>query len=94
MSYVSLTQGMMAVAMAVLAAGTIACLIRAIIGPTTADRLVAVNMTGTQVICLIALEAARTNEGGFADIAVIYALLSFLAVVVLTKILSGKENRK
>lgn len=94
MSYVSLMQGLIAVAMAVLAAGTIACLIRAIIGPTTADRLVAVNMTGTQVICLIALEAARTNEGGFADIAVIYALLSFLAVVVLTKILSGKENRK
>lgn len=94
MSYASLMQGLIAVAMTVLAAGTNACLIRAIIGPTTADRLVAVNMTGTQVICLIALEAARTNEGGFADIAVIYALLSFLAVVVLTKILSGKENRK
>ena len=51
-------------------------------------------MTGTQVICLICLVAARSGEHGFADVAVIYAMLSFLAVVVLTRILTGKGKKK
>lgn len=72
----------------------LACLIRAVIGPRLSDRLVAVNMAGTQVICLIALIALASGESGFADIAIIYAMLSFLAVVVLTAILSGRRRGK
>ena len=57
----------------------IACLVRAILGPRIADRLVSINMTGT--------------------IAIIYAMLSFLAVVVLVKVFIGvyaanKEREK
>ena len=48
--------------MAVLAIGSVACLVRAVIGPTHADRLIAANMTGTQVICMICIHAARTGE--------------------------------
>lgn len=94
MTYQSLTYSLLTVVISVLSLGALACLIRAILGPTTADRLIAVNMTGTQVICLICLIAARSGEHGFADVAVIYAMLSFLAVAVLTKILSGRGKKK
>ena len=90
MTYENISRILLIAAEAILAAGTVACLVRAILGPKTADRLVAVNMTGTQVMCLVCLIAGRTGETGFVDIAIIYALLSFLSVVVLTKILSGK----
>lgn len=67
----------------------ILCLIRAIIGPTIADRVVAVNMMGTMVMVIIAILALMLNEGYLVDICLIYAMLSFLAVVVLTKVYTG-----
>lgn len=73
----------------VLAIMLLVCLIRAIIGPRIADRLVAVNMTGTMVMVIIATLAVVLNEGYLVDICLIYALISFLAVVVLTKVYMG-----
>lgn len=65
------------------------CLIRAIKGPTIADRVVSVNMMGTIVMVVIAMLAVYMGEGYLLDICLIYAMISFLAVVVLTKIYSG-----
>ena len=65
------------------------CLIRAIVGPRIADRLVAVNMTGTMVMVIISTLAVITEEGYLIDICLIYAMISFLAVVVLTKVYTG-----
>ena len=73
----------------ILAVMLMLCLIRAAIGPRIADRLVAVNMMGTMVICIIVILGVLMEEGYLADIALIYAMISFLAVVVLTKIYTG-----
>ena len=94
MSYENAVWTVLTAAMAVLALGTLVCLIRAIIGPTPGNRLIAVNMTGTQVVCLIVLDAARTGEHGFIDAALIYAMFSFLAAVVLTRILAERRKGK
>lgn len=84
-------------ALIVLAVLVILCLVRAIIGPRVADRIVSVNMTGTMVIVMIAILALRLEEGYLADICLIYAMISFLAVIVLVKVymgvyLEGKEK--
>lgn len=65
------------------------CLIRAILGPRVCDRVVAVNMMGTLVIVTIAVLALKLEAGYLADIGMIYAVLSFLAVIVLTKVFMG-----
>ena len=65
------------------------CLIRAIIGPRTADRIVSVNMIGTMVMVIIAILALMLKEGYLADVCLIYAMISFLAVIVLTKVYMG-----
>ena len=67
----------------------IACLVRAILGPRIADRLVSINMTGTIAMMMIAILTVMLDEGYLLDIAIIYAMLSFLAVVVLVKIFIG-----
>ena len=77
-----------------LAVMTILCLIRAIIGPKIADRIVAVNMMGTMVMVIIAILALMLEEGYLADICLIYAMISFLAVIVLTKVYMGVYRRK
>lgn len=75
------------------------CLLRAVRGPRTADRIVAVNMMGTMVMVIIAILSLKMNEGYLVDICIIYAMISFLAVVVLTKVYQGvyrerKEKEK
>ena len=72
-----------------LAVMLILCLIRAIMGPRIADRLVAVNMMGTMVMVIIAILAILMQEGYLVDICLIYAMLSFLAVIILTKVYMG-----
>ena len=77
-----------------LALMTFLCLIRAVKGPRVADRIVAVNMMGTMVMVMIAILALLLKEGYLVDICLIYAMISFLAVIVLTKVYMGvhKEN--
>lgn len=65
------------------------CLIRAIKGPKTADRIVAINMMGTLTMVIIAMLAVKMNEGYLVDICIIYAMISFLAVTLLTKVYMG-----
>ena len=73
----------------VLAILVMLCLVRAIIGPRVADRIVSVNMTGTMVIVMIGILALMLGEGYLADICIIYAMISFLAVIVLVKVYMG-----
>lgn len=62
------------------------CLIRSIIGPRIADRIVAVNMIGTMTMMIIAILTVKMQEGFLADVAIIYAMISFLAVVVVVRV--------
>ena len=73
----------------VLAVMIILCLVRAVIGPRITDRVVAINMIGTMVMAGIAILSVVKNEGYLVDICLIYAMISFLAVVVLTRIYTG-----
>ena len=69
-------------------------LIRAIRGPRIADRIIAVNMMGTLVVITICVLAFLKNEGYLVDVAIVYTMLSFLAVVLLTKVYMGVYRQK
>ncbi len=70
------------------------CLMRAVLGPRFTDRVIAANMTGTNVILLIAVLAKVVGEDYLVDICLIYAIISFLSVVVLARsVLENKEDK-
>jgi len=77
-----------------LAVMVVLCLIRAIIGPKIADRIVAINMMGTMVMVILGILALMLEEGYLVDICIIYAMISFLAVIVLTKVYMGVYQQK
>lgn len=60
-------------------------LIRAILGPTAFDRLLAVNMFGTKTVLLIAIIGFLTNRPDFLDIALVYALVNFLTTIAVLR---------
>jgi multicomponent Na+:H+ antiporter subunit F len=60
-------------------------LVRGLLGPTLYDRILAVNMFGTKTVLLIALLAAVAGRTDYLDVALIYALINFIAVVAVLK---------
>ena len=61
-------------------------LVRALLGPTVYDRILAVNMIGTKTVLLIAVYAFLSNRTDILDIALIYALINFIGVVAVLKL--------
>ncbi|MBO4903504.1 MAG: sodium:proton antiporter [Lachnospiraceae bacterium] len=82
------------IAIGILSIFLLICLIRAVIGPSIADRIVSVNMMGTIVMVIIAMLAILLHEGYLVDICIIYAMISFLAVATLTKIFLGIYRKR
>ena len=66
---------------------------RAIRGPKITDRLVAVNMISTLILVMLAIISFILEESYLIDICLIYAMISFLAVILLTRVFMG-EFRK
>ena len=56
-------------------------LIRAVLGPTLYDRVLAVNMFGTKTVLLISLVGFVMGRPEFLDIAIVYALINFISVI-------------
>ena len=63
----------------------IAVLYRAVVGPTMQDRVIAVNVLGTNTVFILALLAVALDSESFLDIALVYALLNFLMAVAISK---------
>ena len=63
-------------------------LARALAGPTTYDRIAAVNMFGTKTVLLIAVLAFFSGRSDLLDIALVYALINFIGVVAALKLVT------
>lgn len=71
------------------------CLMRAALGPRFSDRIIAANIIGTKIILLIAVLSLMVGESYLADICLIYAVISFLSVVVLARsVIEKKEGEE
>ena len=69
-------------------------IIKSIIGPKVADRIVAINMISTMVLMILCvLTVWFKNEGYLADIPLLYVLISFVAIIVLANVFVNVNMR-
>ncbi len=73
--------------MIILSITIILCLYRAVIGPTTADRVISVNIIGTKITVLMVYVGAIFKEPFFFDLAMVYVFLLFIATLAFVKYL-------
>ena len=66
------------------------CLYRLWKGPTAPDRTAAVDILGTLVVGFCALYALQTGRVLYLNVAIAWALLSFVGTIALAKYLEGK----
>ena len=72
-------------ATAALVVAMLLALVRALLGPTVYDRVLAVNSFGTKTVLMIAVLGFLTGRPDFLDIAIVYALINFIGVVAVLK---------
>ncbi|GAI93199.1 unnamed protein product, partial [marine sediment metagenome] len=66
------------------------CLYRIGRGPTAPDRTVAIDILGIVVVGFCALMAVVTGKDFYMNIAITWALLSFIGTIALSKYLEGR----
>ena len=82
-------RSLMLAAVVILAVLIMFSIVRSVRGPRIADRIIAVNMIGTMVIMITAIFSVMLDENYLADICLIYAMISFLGVVLFCKVYTG-----
>ena len=72
-------------------------LARALLGPTTYDRVLAVNAFGTVTVLLIAVLGFLIGRPDFLDLALVYALINFIGTIAVLKFFEygdlGRQRR-
>ena len=69
----------------------IMAIVRVIIGPTIPDRVVGVDTINTIVIVGMVIFGAAYEEVIYIDVAIVYALISFISTLFIAKYLEGGE---
>jgi len=65
-------------------------LFRVIVGPSPADRIVAVDILGILIVGMLALLSSYYEKSYLMDVGLIWALMSFIASLAFAKILEGR----
>lgn len=82
------------VTLVVLALCVLALLVYIIRSHLTVDRIIGINLIGTIVSIIICVLTRTFNESYLADIAIIYVVMSFIAVMMLCRIYINLYNRR
>jgi multicomponent Na+:H+ antiporter subunit F len=67
-------------------------LLRALRGPTVFDRILAVNAFSTLTVILIAVHGFLNDRPEFLDIALAYALISFVGVIAVSRFIASAKH--
>jgi len=77
-------------AMGVLLFSSVLCLYRIARGPSAPDRTVAIDILGTLVVGFCCIMALWTGQEYYMNIAIAWALISFVGTLALAKYLEGR----
>ena len=69
-------------------------LLRAILGPSVYDRVLAVNMFGTKTVLLLSVIAFLYGRPDFLDLALAYALINFIGVLAVLEVFRSRASNR
>lgn len=83
---------MFAVALIAVLISLALAMLRAILGPTMFDRVLAVNSTATLAVLTLALIGFVTGRPEFLDIAILYTLLNLIGTIAVLRYFHPSEH--
>jgi multicomponent Na+:H+ antiporter subunit F len=82
----------LAVASTMLALAAGMTFIRLLKGPTLPDRVIAIDLIGVLMVCLLVATAAATAQQAFLDVAMVVALISFVGTVAYSRYIERSQS--
>ncbi|MFO8051718.1 MAG: cation:proton antiporter [Thermoplasmatota archaeon] len=79
---------------AVIGLSILIALIRLFLGPTSPDRVVALDTVNTLIVGMMIVLGAFYEEVIFIDIAIVYAVLSFVTTLFIAKYIEGSKEKE
>lgn len=67
-------------------------LIRVLAGPTTADRMIGLNMVSAQILAVLVLHAVREGRSNFLDVALVYDIFGFIGILAMVRYFGRKRG--
>ncbi len=83
---------MFAVAMVAVLVSLALAMVRAVLGPSMFDRVLAANSTGTLAVLALALIGFVTGRPEFLDIGILYTLLNMIGTIAVLRYFHPGEN--
>ncbi|MGD2170754.1 MAG: monovalent cation/H+ antiporter complex subunit F [Gammaproteobacteria bacterium] len=68
-------------------------LVRALLGPTVYDRVLAVNMLGTKTVLLLSVITFLIGRPDFLDLALAYSLINFIGVLAVLEFFRDRARQ-
>ena len=69
-------------------------LVRAVLGPSVYDRVLAVNVFGTKTVLLLSVIAFLYGRPDFLDLALAYALINLVGILAVLEFFQKRSRRK
>jgi multicomponent Na+:H+ antiporter subunit F len=67
--------------------------VRALMGPTVYDRVLAVNVFGTKTVLLLSVVAFLNGRPDFLDLALAYALINMVGILAVLEFFQNRSQR-
>lgn len=69
-------------------------LVRALLGPSVYDRVLAVNVFGTKTVLLLSVMAFLNGRPDFLDLALAYALINMVGILAVLEFFQSRSSNK
>ena len=80
------------VALTMLAAAACLTFVRLLKGPTLPDRVIAIDLIGVLMVCILVVMAAATKQQAFLDVGMVVALISFVGTVAYSRYIERSRS--
>lgn len=75
-----------------LIASSVISLVRVVIGPSVADRMIGLNLVASQILTLLVLMSVALERSIYLDVALVYDIFGFIGILLMTRYFSGKKG--
>jgi len=81
-----------AVTLTMLALAAVLTFVRLVRGPTLPDRVIALDLIGVLIVCMLVVVAGSTAQRAFLDVAIVAALISFVGTVAYARYVERERS--
>lgn len=75
-----------------LIASSLVSMVRVVIGPSIADRMIGLNLVSAQVLAILVILSVASGRSMYLDVALVYDIFGFVGILSLVRYFTGKKE--